>query len=363
MKEFFLKLFEAIKNAFRKTESVKIPIETQPNPTTSGKIQASLSWEVGYPERKAWSDSLFSLISNGDTFNALCLAQDIKEIRPDFSSLTKDQKATVLCELVSAMSKFESSWNPASYSVDVGSKDNRDTWSVGLMQMSVVDQTNYGFNLGYDFQDLQLPVPNLKLAVLILAKQVQKHGLLMIPNGESGLYWAVLHPGGKYDQSKNIIAMVQNIKFVSAAQDSMPWMTFAKSYLGLRELVGGQVNPFVTECFSYTNYPTKQNEAWCAAFACLCLEKAGFKSSHDPAAASFIEYGTPCELKPGCIVVIEHLIGSLKGHHHVTFCYDVGNSLYFTGLGGNQNDCVCAEKYTSIAHKIVATRWPVISVK
>jgi hypothetical protein len=62
---------------------------------------------------------------------------------------------------------------------DVGTSD-KNTWSIGLMQMSVCDQANYGIRLGYTYDGLIQPIPNLQLAVLILAKQVAKYGKLMI---------------------------------------------------------------------------------------------------------------------------------------------------------------------------------------
>ena len=49
----------------------------------------------------------------------------------------------------------------------------------------------------------------MRLADAIMALQIKKHGVIMIPVGMSGLYWASMHPGGKYDSSAQIIARVQ----------------------------------------------------------------------------------------------------------------------------------------------------------
>lgn len=107
---------------------------------------------------------------------------------------------------------YESSWNPTASSVDVGSAADRDTWSVGLLQLSVVDQQNYGIPLRYSFADLQDPIKNLDLGVRIMAKQIEKRGKIAIPKsepGDPGVYWATLNPGNKYDKTSEISAKVR----------------------------------------------------------------------------------------------------------------------------------------------------------
>jgi hypothetical protein len=71
---------------------------------------------------------------------------------------------------------------------------------------AVVDQTNYRLSFGYSFADLQDPIKNLHLGVAIMARQIDRHGKLFIPVGESGVYWSTLHPGGKHDKSAAIMA-------------------------------------------------------------------------------------------------------------------------------------------------------------
>lgn len=181
--------------------------KTIPASSEVAAIEGKLSWENGHPERAAWTKQLIDIIT--PDIEVFYTASDITKIRPDFKTLSKSKQILVIAELFSAMAFYESSWNPKENSVDVGSKNDQDTYSVGLLQMSVVDQKNYGFKFGYTFKDLQQAGPNLKLAEAIMVKQIKRYGKILIPKGENGVYWAVIHPKGKYDKSDKIIAMVR----------------------------------------------------------------------------------------------------------------------------------------------------------
>jgi hypothetical protein len=140
-------------------------------------------------------------------------ASDVSELHVHFDSLPMDEKIRLFILLFKWMAYYESAWNPNSQSVDVGEKSDRDTWSIGLLQLSVVDQKNLGIPMGYNFDDLLLPVPNLKLGIEIMCNQVKKRGKIFIPKWEHGnpaLYWATICPGGKYDQSEAILKRVRS---------------------------------------------------------------------------------------------------------------------------------------------------------
>lgn len=173
------------------------------SPFSKNYSPESLTWESSKsPERKLWSNELYKLIAA--KWDLLKNAKDLDYFCSKADKLTKDQKINLWANIIATMTKYESGYNPKSYSVDVGTKNNKDTWSVGLLQLSVVDQKSYKFNFGYQFADLQDPIKNLKLGISIMARQVGKYGKVLIAKGESGLYWAVIHPGGKYDQSQAI---------------------------------------------------------------------------------------------------------------------------------------------------------------
>jgi hypothetical protein len=179
---------------------------------SSGYAPQALAWESSsHPERLEWSTSLYGIVN--EHFAALDKAKDISNFCPSYSSLSKDQKINLWAELFASDAYYESSWDPTEYSVDVGTQNDKDTWSVGLLQMSVIDQQSYNLSLGYDFADLQTADKNLELGVTIMALQVAKYGTVLIDVGSPGLYWSTLHPGGEYDQSAAIEKTTKSLNF------------------------------------------------------------------------------------------------------------------------------------------------------
>ena len=134
-----------------------------------------------------------------------------------------------------------------------------------------------------------------------------------------------------------------------------PWMNWMLKHLNEIQQTGSKPTPFTVEVFKHTTYPPLGNYTpeSCAATVCAALEETDYASTHNASAASYATYGTPCELKPGCIVVFAWP----DGGHHVNFCHDIIDGTTFRGLGGNQShsldDAIFARQY------ITATRWPV----
>lgn len=132
-----------------------------------------------------------------------------------------------------------------------------------------------------------------------------------------------------------------------------PWLDLAKKYLGEHEVAGRKDNQFILDCFKHTGYKADHDEVpWCAAFVCRVLEESGLSSTKSAAAASFEKYGTPCELKPGAVIVFKWA----SGGHHVTLCHHVVDDHYVACLGGNQSDQVKISVFNRAY--IVAIRWP-----
>jgi hypothetical protein len=184
--------------------SVVEPVKSQPK-QSSGEIPI-LSWEVNHPERKKWSETLWRLI--GEHYDSFDKAKDTSYFAPNIANMTRVEKMRAWAEIIIAICFYECGWNPASAGKDVG-PDEYNYWSVGLLQLSQVDQKNYGFQFGFTWEDLKDPHKNLKLGLAILARQFDKRGVWLIKKGEVGVYWAVIHPGGKYDKSESIRGRVQ----------------------------------------------------------------------------------------------------------------------------------------------------------
>lgn len=341
------RLINWLKSIFAST-----PKAQQPMPTTPSKPIPSTGWQ---PEWATFIRSFFDL--HLDTFEK---ASDITKLRADYFYLTRDARLDMFVAFIKAIVYFECGYNPKSYSVDVGSKDNRNTWSVGLMQMSVTDQANYGFDFGFSFEDLQQPIPNLRLALTIMKKQVEKRGKFLIAKGEPGLYWATISPGGKYDSSPTILKGLKALDLAKLDSipntDPMPWYKIANSEIGQTEAN----NPSrVVQYHSATDLDKSSRKAstpWCASFVCWCLYQAGYHNTNSAWARDYLGYGKAL-VKPekGCILVFER--NAPGGDSHVTFWTGEETATHLLCLGGNQDDMVKLKLYPK--KDLLGARWPV----
>ncbi|MHC2282131.1 hypothetical protein ACVME8_008774 [Bradyrhizobium diazoefficiens] len=139
-----------------------------------------------------------------------------------------------------------------------------------------------------------------------------------------------------------------------AAEAEMPWLDWMRSHRGEVQQTGAKPTAFTEKIFSHTTYGPLNGHTpeSCAATVCAALEETGYRSTRSAAAKSYINYGSPCELKPGCVIVFQWP----DGGHHVDFCDEIIDAETVRGLGGNQGhalqDSVFSRKF------IVATRWP-----
>lgn len=166
-----------------------------------------LYWEnttAPHPERKPWSDALVKEVRKN--LSDYSKAKDIKEICPRFESLNEDQKVKGISEFFVALAFYESGFNPKSSSVDVGNKDNRNSYSDGLFQVSGTDRVSR--SLGYTYQDLLKPIPNIEVATEIFRRQISNCGEFILPNSSKCRYFATLLEGNKYNKIKEIKARV-----------------------------------------------------------------------------------------------------------------------------------------------------------
>lgn len=146
--------------------------------------------------------------------------------------------------------------------------------------------------------------------------------------------------------------------------NAAPWMRVAHGHLGLHELTdAGELNPVVRGFFDHTNFPpaliTKRT-AWCAAFACTCLEEVQIVSPHSAGARHFETWGYALQ-RPvwGCIAVFRRgpdrtkRRGSPKRHVGFVDTVGRGEALIF---GGNQDNRAKLKPYPLA--DLVALRWP-----
>jgi uncharacterized protein (TIGR02594 family) len=149
-------------------------------------------------------------------------------------------------------------------------------------------------------------------------------------------------------------ALVKELELDEPVPDTLtPWMDIARREIGQEEVQGGE-NPRILEYHAATTLHAEEDEiAWCSAFVCWCLKKAGYKSTESAWARSYEDYGEDLdEPKVGCIGVIDWQDGS----GHVGFVTSFTPQTV-TVLGGNQSDSVCIATFSR--RNVSAFKWPV----
>lgn len=139
----------------------------------------------------------------------------------------------------------------------------------------------------------------------------------------------------------------------------LPWISIARSYLGLTEGPGALDNPAVLKLYALAGHPEVKHDdtAWCAAFVGAVLKQAGFHASGSLMAKSYTTWGRRLSGPIyGCIGVKDRR-GAPKGSPlgHVFFVLGA-NQYEIIGIGGNQNDRVSIAAYPR--HEFCAYRWP-----
>lgn len=154
---------------------------------------------------------------------SLSRVKDILDFCPKYAAIPGSEKAWVWVELISAMAKFESGWSPVSRMVEPASSfptpdpiTGRPVASEGLLQLSYQD-SKWHKGCRFDWsKDKSLaakdprktilnPEINIECGVKILARQIERRGLIVVP---SGPYWSVIY-NGKYSKLTQIRAMVK----------------------------------------------------------------------------------------------------------------------------------------------------------
>lgn len=202
------------------------PSTTQPQP--SGSFKAL--WNGQNADAPNWTLHVQSAV---ETFGSALYSgpQDVADFCPKYDRLGKQDRLNFWVQLVAAMTKFESSFNPASRytesTMGIDPVTGRQVVSEGLLQLSYQDENNYRRLLpagvcDFDFQadsrfavgDLRRsildPKKNLSCGVGILNRQVVRTGRLAVG---SGAYWAVIKTSNSRNKLSEIRAITNALPF------------------------------------------------------------------------------------------------------------------------------------------------------
>lgn len=122
------------------------------------------------------------------------------------------------------------------------------------------------------------------------------------------------------------------------------FLSIARQYIGLKEVLGKDSNATIDEWFNSFGYPKlKDDTAWCSLFANVVVREAGLVGTKSLAARSWLNWGKPlAKPVPGCIVVFKR--GSSTWEGHVAF-YVSETKTHIKVVGGNQSNMVNEQSY------------------
>lgn len=141
------------------------------------------------------------------------------------------------------------------------------------------------------------------------------------------------------------------------AANEPAWVTFGRSKIGEREIVGPKHNPWIMGFWQKLGAKWIKSDdadgAWCGGFIAWCLNEAGLPYPKNyPAAASFAAWGVACKAQVGAIGVKQRP----GGNHVFQIVGETADKRYFKALGGNQGNAVSI--IDILKSDATAIRWP-----
>lgn len=159
-----------------------------------GEVTGSLSWEKNHPERATWSQQLIASVQQ---YKARLDAGNPEGFIAGYDRLTPAMQIRFWAELIIAMSKFESGWDPHNLFHE---PPPLGVDSIGLLQLSYEDEPNYHLeHLQKAAKDLENPLINLRCGLKIFSDLLARDGTvtrLVNQRFRGGAaYWSVIREG------------------------------------------------------------------------------------------------------------------------------------------------------------------------
>lgn len=139
-----------------------------PDQILPGFEQPAMRWDHR-PEAQAWTKSTIAAIATEDANLAARVPADVEGWCPGYATASLNDRRAFWSGLLSAVAKYESSWNPAAS----GGKGRY----IGVMQISPKSAANYNCD-ATSSKALKDGAANLQCAVKIMARQVGRDGVV-----------------------------------------------------------------------------------------------------------------------------------------------------------------------------------------
>ena len=186
-----------------------------------------LAWEISRePYHQQWSHHVYQEIEKH--LNAFNQAQDVELFCPQYSQLTLNQRLNFWGQLISAISFYESGWNPTvrfhESTMGTDPVTKQPVHSEGLLQLSYQDtqwakfcQFNWNLDKHLPPRDprktILNPYLNLSCGIGILARQIERRQKIVLAKGA---YWSVIKQGSRYNRISRIQKMIHSHSYCFA---------------------------------------------------------------------------------------------------------------------------------------------------
>jgi hypothetical protein len=206
----------------RKVDNAGGIVHADPYEKTYG--YEALAWEQSNSSRREWSKYTYEVIDK-EAFTLIDGADDIEIFCPRYRTASKAQKLNFWAQLIAAISRYESNWNPMmrfhEKAMGIDPITQQPVYSEGLLQLSYQDtqwERRCEFNWDMDKnlrpddpeKTILNPYRNIRCGLFILERQINKYHRIVI---DSGVYWAVIRLNGKYEKIAEISSMTKSLSF------------------------------------------------------------------------------------------------------------------------------------------------------
>lgn len=187
-------------------EKPEVKPEIKPTPIEIGNEDSTARIVEFDWKNDQWSEHLIKEVINHDLM--LQTPSDIKSYCPNYANLHEMSKTMFWANLMVAMAKKESNYNPnTSYTENFSDSQGRLVVSRGLFQLSLESANQRAYGCGFkNAGEIYDPLKNITCSVNILSHWVKKDNRIGEKVSGSWLggarYWSVLRSGASADYVK-----------------------------------------------------------------------------------------------------------------------------------------------------------------
>lgn len=148
----------------------------------------------------------------------------------------------------------------------------------------------------------------------------------------------------KFGEKEKVKTLSMSL-FNAPRKTRLNWLHIAYEELGVMEIPGRRNERRIIEYHASTSLKASEDSVpWCSSFVCWVMEQAGYPSTRNARARSWLEYGVEIPKPiPGCIVVFWRKSPDSRSGHVAFYVGDDGDKIKV--LGGNQSNQVKVSSY------------------